>query len=266
MIAMCKELGFTINPDKVTKPTTTTNFLGVDIDSVTMEAKIDPSHLSETISLLKDISGHQSATKQTILSLVGKLHFVCWVCRPGRAFLCCMIEACMKAQHLHHRIKLNKESHWNIEWWLQYLPTWNGVGLFYESHLLTSMGCELFTDASDVGFCCYFQGHWCQGKFPETQFREELRSINWKELYSITVALTIWGHHFRGKRILVHCYNSSIVQIMTKVSSRSKSMMVLICSLVMLGKQNNFNLHLQHIPGVNNGIADTLSRFNNDEF
>ena len=37
MIAICEELGFTVNSDKVTKPATTTNFLGVDIDSVAME-------------------------------------------------------------------------------------------------------------------------------------------------------------------------------------------------------------------------------------
>ena len=104
MIAMCEELGFAVNPKKVTKPTTTTNFIGVDIDTVTMDARIDSSHLSETISLLKDILGHWSATKQTILLLVGKLHFVCWVCRPDRAFLHCMIETSMKAQHLYHRI------------------------------------------------------------------------------------------------------------------------------------------------------------------
>ena len=58
MIAKCEELSFTVNPKKVTKPATTTNLLGVDTDSVTMEARIDPSHLSETISLLKDIWGH----------------------------------------------------------------------------------------------------------------------------------------------------------------------------------------------------------------
>ena len=58
MIATCEELGFAVNPEKVTKPTTTTNFLRVDIASVTMEARIDPSHLSETISLFKDILGH----------------------------------------------------------------------------------------------------------------------------------------------------------------------------------------------------------------
>ena len=58
MIATCEELGFAVDPEKVTKPATTTNFLTVDINSVTMEARIDPSHLTESISPLKHISGH----------------------------------------------------------------------------------------------------------------------------------------------------------------------------------------------------------------
>ena len=43
-------------------------------------------------------------------------------------------------------------------------------------------------------------------------------------------------------------------------------MMVLVHSLVLFGMQNNFDLYLQHIPRVNNGRANALSRFNNDEF
>ena len=163
IIATCKELGFAINADKITNPATTPNFLGVDIDSVAMEARINLTHLSETISLLKGIAGHWSAIKRSILSLIGKLHFVCQVCRPGRAFPCCMIETSMKAQHLHHRIKLNQDLHRDVEWWLCYLPSWNGVSLLYESHWLTSTEFQLFTNASNIDFGCYFQGHWCQG-------------------------------------------------------------------------------------------------------
>ena len=58
MIIMCEELGFAINPEKVTKLATTTNFLGIDIDSVAIEAQIDPTCLSETIFWLEDIMGH----------------------------------------------------------------------------------------------------------------------------------------------------------------------------------------------------------------
>ena len=97
IIAMFEEVGFTIKSEKVTKPSTTTNFLRVDIDSVAMEARINPICLSETTSLLKAISGLLSTTKWTILLLVGKLHFMCHVCRPGRAFLYCMIETSIKS-------------------------------------------------------------------------------------------------------------------------------------------------------------------------
>ena len=178
MIATCEKLGFAINMEKITKPATTTNFMGMDIDSVTMEARINSICLSKTICLLKGIMGHQSATKRSILSPIGKLHFMCWVCRPSIAFLCNMIKTSMKAWHLHHRIKLNQEFHRDVKWWLCYLPTWNGVSLLYKSHWLTSAKCQLFTDASIIGFGCYFQGHWCQGKFPDTCFWDRLISIN----------------------------------------------------------------------------------------
>ena len=219
-IATCEELGFTVNTKKVKKPATTTNLLGVDINSVTMEARVDLACLSKTIPLLEDIMGHWSATKWFILSLIGKCYFICHVCRPGRAFLHHMIKTSMKAWHLHHRIKLNEEFHRG------YLPTWNRVSLLYESHWLTSMECQLFMDGSNIGFGCYFQGHWCQGKFPDTCFWDGLMSINWRELYTITMALAIYGDQFKGKRILMHCDNVSVVQIMAKCSSKSKSMMV----------------------------------------
>ena len=97
-------------------------------------------------------------------------------------------------------------------------------------------------------------GHWCQGKFPESHFWDGLMSINCRELYGITMALAILGDYFRGKRILVHCDNAPVVQIMNKCSSKSKSMMVLVCSLVLFSMQNNFDLYLQCIPLINNGI------------
>ena len=92
MIATCEELGFVINPKNVTKSSTTTNFLGVDIGSVTMEAKIEPVYLSETTLLLEAILGLQFTTKWTILLPVGKLYFMCFVCRPHGAFLHYMIK------------------------------------------------------------------------------------------------------------------------------------------------------------------------------
>ena len=45
MVRVCRDLGFAVNPSKVTPPASVTNFLGMDIDSVQGVARIDPEHL-----------------------------------------------------------------------------------------------------------------------------------------------------------------------------------------------------------------------------
>ena len=177
-----------------------------------------------------------------------------------------MIETSKKARYLHHRIKLNAEFQGDIEWWLMYLPTWNGVSFLYDTEWTSSLDIELYTDASDKGFGCYFQGQWCQGKFPAKSFGDKQMSINWHELYAVTMALALWGPQLGGKHLLFHCNNASVVHIMAKVSSHSKTMMVLVCSFTLLTMHHNVHVKIQHIAGAKNDIADALSHFEMDRF
>ena len=208
----------------------------------------------------------KSATKHEILFLIGKLHFVCRVCPLGRAKLCRMIEVSKKAHYLHHCIKLNAEFWANIEWWLTYLSVWNGASCLYDADWTSSQDVELFTNASNKGFGCYFQGHWCQGILPKQTFKDQQMSINWCELYAVTMALALWGPHLKGKCLLLHCDNASVVHIMAKVSTHSKTMMALVWTFTFLSMQHNIHMHILHIAGVNNEIADALHHFKMDRF
>ena len=79
MVEICKEMGFAVNPSKVTALSPITCFLGINIDSCEGIACIDPKCLE---AITHELSGfHQAklATKQEILSLIRKLHFVCRV-------------------------------------------------------------------------------------------------------------------------------------------------------------------------------------------
>ena len=145
-----------------------------------------------------------------------------------------MIDTSKKAHYLHHRIKLNTEFWGDIEWWLTYLPSWNGVSFLYEADWTSSSDVELFMDASDKGFSCYFQGQWCQGTFLAQSFRDKQMSINWCELYAITMVLALREPQSVGKHLLFHCDNASMVHIMAKASSHSKTMMVLVCTFTLL--------------------------------
>ena len=191
-----------MNPSKVTAPFPITCFLGIDIDSCQGVAHIDPEHLQAIIHKLSSFCQAKLATKHKILSLIGKLHFVCRVCPPGRTFLWWLIETSKKAWYLHHCIKLNSEFWADIAWWLTYLPSWNGVSFLYDADWTSTPDVELFTDASNKGFGCYFQGQWCQGTFPQQSFGDQQMSINWCKLYAVTMALALWGPQLRGKCLL----------------------------------------------------------------
>ena len=147
-----------VNLSKTTSLSPITSFLGIDIDSCKRVTCIDPKHLQAIIQELSGFHQAKSATKCEILSLIGKLHFVCRLCPPGRAFLQHMIETSKKACYLHHWIKLNAEFWEDIKWWLTYLPSWNRVSFLYEADWTSTPDMELFTDACDNGFGCYFQG------------------------------------------------------------------------------------------------------------
>ena len=115
---------------------------------------------------------------------------------------------------------------------------------------------ELFTNASNKGFGCYFQGQWCQGTFPWQAFKDQEMSINWHKLYAVTMALALWGPQLKVKCLLFHWDNASVVHIMAKASTHSKTMMALVHTFTFLSMQHNVHFHIQHIARVNNDIAD----------
>ena len=91
-------------------------------------------------------------------------------------------------------------------------------------------------------------------------------SINWHELYVVTMALALWGPQLVGKHLLFHCDNASVVHIMAKASSHSKTMMVLVCSSTLLMMHHNVHVKIQHFAGVKNNIVDALLHFELDRF
>ena len=86
MVKVCREMGFAVNPSKVTAHSPITCFLGIDIDSCEGVTHVDPKHLKAITQELIGFKQAKSATKQEILSLISKLHFVCRVCPQVKHF------------------------------------------------------------------------------------------------------------------------------------------------------------------------------------
>ena len=262
----CKDIGFSLQPTKVIGPTSVLEYLGIVVDSDKMELKISNERLCETTNELSKWQNKRVCTKRQLLSLIGKLSFVSQVVRPGRTFMRRLIDLSKRARYLHHRLRLNRAAYEDIRWWKNCLSTWNGKSLFYEEYWSSSIDLHLWTDASDIGFGALFGDKWISVPFSgELEYCKGF-TIAWRELYSIVSASATWGPYLRSKRVLFHCDNEAVVQIIQKGSSRDADMMNLVRKLFYICVSNNFECSAVHIPGVRNEAADALSRLELDRF
>ena len=259
MVKTADRLGIPLAPDKLEGPTSRLVFLGILIDSTLMECSLPPDKLSELVAELLTWSSRKKCIKRELLSLIGKLNFACRIIPAGRIFLRRLIDLSTTARLPHHHVSLNTEARRDVAWWLKYLPLWNGRAIIPDPVWSRSPDLELFTDASGgLGFGIYFQGRWLNGSWPSDLSD---RSIQWKELYPIALSCLLWGPLWKGKKLLFHCDNQSVVDIWAKGSSRDPLLMHLVRSIFFCAASHQFSVLVSHIRGTDNSIADALSRF-----
>ena len=249
---------------KTLGPSQVLEFMGIELDSVRMEARLPEDKLLRTRELLHSFTKRRSVRLIELQSLIGTLQFACKAVVPGRTFLQRMINLTRGVPSRFHHIRLNKEFFKDLTMWKAFLAGWNGRSFFLDTTITPSPDMELYTDASgSVGFGGYFNGKWFQGKWlPHMQLNKERGiSIEWQELFPIVVACAIWYPYFSGKRIQFWCDNESVVAIINSGHSRAPRIMDLLRFLVLISMKHHFFVRARHVPGVSNEIADALSRF-----
>jgi len=123
---------------------------------------------------------------------------------------------------------------------------------------------SLHTDASGrMGWGAYWSGRWLQAKWTPDQRN---KNIMWKELYAIVCAVHSWGCLWSRQKVLFHCDNLAVVDIWKKGSTSATGIMALIRLLYFCAARDNMHVIVTHIAGVNNSIADALSRFQVSRF
>ena len=148
MFALCDKINAPIKMSKVEGPSTTLTFLGIQLDTVTMEASITPEKKLDLLHELHWMTHKDSCTKKELFSVIGKLSFCCKVLPAGRMFLRRMIDLSTTVKKLNHHIPLTTEAQLDIQWWINYLPKWSGKSLILKNEWTPSPTLHLYTDAS----------------------------------------------------------------------------------------------------------------------
>ncbi|KAJ7331886.1 hypothetical protein JRQ81_014066 [Phrynocephalus forsythii] len=80
----------------------------------------------------------------------------------------------------------------------------------------------------------------------------------------LAAAVMIWRDIFKDKRITFWCDNQAVVAVINRQSSKSGRVMRLVRRLVPLCLSANVTFRAKFVLGLDNGIADSLSRFQFD--
>jgi hypothetical protein len=212
---------------------------------------------------LRSWENRRTGTKRELLSLIGKLVFISRIVRPGRIFMRRLIALSTTVHKLHYKVPLSKDAREDIDWWINTVDNWNCRSVFLEELWSTSVDFSIYTDACGYGIGAVFGRKWFCCLLPESS---QLLDISWKELFAVVIACKTWGEYLTGKRLRLYCDNIAVVAVVNSGSSRSESLMSLVRELYHVAVTYNFDIRLEHVPGINNTAADLLSRLQLGQF
>ena len=253
---LLQDLGFTLSAHKLVPPCQRLVFLGIVLDSLALTLSIPQNKLSEIKDKVKSFLCRQRATKRQLQSLAGKLNWAAKVVYGGRTFLRRILDMMNQLEESTSKRRLTLEFHRDLLWWHQFLDTFNGCCPFLEERPIV----ELQTDACPVAAGAFYNGDWIYSCFAIDCPSVADLHINFKETFAIVYAAIRWGRLWTNHHVIVHSDNLAAVAIINKGTTRNAKVMSHLRLLFWLSAQHNFRITARYIKGVDNDIADQISR------
>ncbi|XP_054463932.1 uncharacterized protein LOC129098839 [Anoplopoma fimbria] len=261
-----KELGVPLSPEKTVGPSTSLEFLGITLDSVSLQASLPTEKINRISLLISNYLLAPKCTKHQLLSLLGHLNYAIRIIPQGRSFLSHLLSVAASVPNLHGHASLDKACKTELKLWHQFLSSWNGISLFYDDHITKPEDIQLFTDAApSIGFGGFYGSKWFSAEWPH-EFSSLTPSSAISEMYPVVIAAILWGREWSKKTIALYSDNSAVVDIINKGRSHCLDIMQFMRRLTLVLAQQQFIIRAYHIPGHKNSIADSLSRFSLQKF
>ena len=264
------QLNVPMAPDKTEGPSEVLVFLGLELDSNEMVVRIPVDKIKEVIAKIQAIVGKDKAKVKEIQSLIGSLNFCCRAIVAGRPFCRRLINSICGLTKPFHYVRIKKSVRLDLSMWLWFFERFNGVSVFHDRFWLSNDDAEFYSDSAGgqgLGFGIFCKGQWLAAEWPDNWHHECItKEITVLEMFPILVAICIWGASLRNKRILFHCDNAAVVQILNTLTSKSDRVMDIVRIITLKSLQYNVLIRAQHVAGANNEICDALSRFQMERF
>ena len=270
---ICNTICFPVSLEKTFWGTQFLTFLGLLIDSIHQKVCIPIDKIEKALDLIEYVLNkkNRKITINKLQNLTGFLNFLCRCVVPGRTFVRRLYNLGSNEKLLpHHHVRITAECRMDMSIWKRLLSDpITCCRPFLQCFEQTAEDIDMYSDASgaiDKGFGAYCGTKWTFNTWDKKWFARANLSIEYLELFAVTVAVLLWTNKFKDARILLHCDNESVCKMINKCSSSCKNCMVLLRLIVLECLTHNVQITAEWVATGDNGKADALSRLEFDRF
>ena len=258
--AVCKlttEVGTPISEKKLAKqgpPSARKTWIGLEFDCDSLEIRVPPDKLEEAKDLLHSLAQDPNPTPRLVKKAWGKLQFVsraAYAIRPFLTALRLAASAADKRQPLPPLVRSDLAALGSM------LDRYNGVSMFPVETLPTT--CTIYTDAStSTGY-----GWWSPelGTHAMGAWSKAEKEAHINQLEAATVIAAVRQAVDKGHRaIAVHTDNMTTKAVLTASTTSSAPMYALLREYATTVTHAGATIIIHHVRGLDNTLADALSR------
>ena len=201
------------------------------------------------------VAGKRHLTKKAVQSLLGKLLYIHKCVVPARTFINRML-ALFRQSSTKRRIVLTEEFHNDLNWFLLFLPKFNGITYIQKPNIPGAQ--TLHVDASLTGL----GGVWKNQVYatPIFDIYDTPLKIVHLEMLNLVIALKLWAQDWAHSAVKFYCDNLAVVQVVRTGKIRDNMLALCLRNIWLITASYDIDLHIDHIQGQANKIADLLSR------
>ena len=253
------ELGLEDEPRKENLPRTQMTWVGIRFDTVAMTMSIPQEKIAACLHLTAWWASRSHCTRSQLRRYLGKLFHLCQCCPTLRLFVNRMLDT-FRAAPEHGTVPLDQSFQADIKWILSFLPTYNGIQMIPASPTLSV---PVTVDSCLSGCGGHFGDHIFHTPFPYFVIRDS-HHISHLEMLTVVLAIKLWAPHLAGHVVRLQCDNAAAVSVLQ--SGRGRDPYLLACARTIWTYTAHFHFEIQveHLPGVQNQLADQLSRYQID--
>ena len=258
LVELLKNLGVGRSESKSVPPDQIVEFIGNLVNAAELTIGVTPQRKIQVLRELEKWRTRVTCSRQQLESLIGKLQFMSNCIKPGRLFISRMLME-MKAMCRGKYYKINQELRKDIKWWYLFLPGFNGTCIMWLLDV-AEVDSEFAVDACMVGSGGISAQEYFRTEFPR-EFRNQEHKITHLELWSVIIAVRIWGSQMTGKIIRVRSDNEAVACIINTGHSQDLLLQKMLRELTWWLSIYQFKIKSVHLSGALNRLPDILSHW-----